>query len=226
MGRLRALDFSVDICLLGQPLPPSQDVLSLLDLDDPAIHGMTETTYKAIIGYLHELDGRMVWLTQASQVHCEDPRAALILGLARTARNELALDLFTVEVDDITSVTVAADLTAHLLRAGSAESNCEGMDPDWEYAIVNGEILVPRAHWQTVSDAVAQSSQAGASTQKQLAIQTPGLLHTMGWRHQEAETLKKGEVLVQTKATGLNFRVGHSGTCWLRPCADFHDRMC
>ncbi|PWY91664.1 polyketide synthase [Aspergillus sclerotioniger CBS 115572] len=207
MYRLRALDFSVDICLLGQPLPPCQDVISLLDLEDPAIHGMSQPTFKALIGYLHAVERKMVWVTRASQVNCDDPRAAMILGLARTARNELGLDLFTVEVDSATPAVVAADLTANLLlRASSTECDSGVVDPDWEYAIANGEILVPRAHWQTVCNAVAHSSQAGGSSQKQLAIQTPGLLHTMGWRNQEAETLKAGEVLVQTKATGLNFR--------------------
>ncbi|PYI02487.1 polyketide synthase [Aspergillus sclerotiicarbonarius CBS 121057] len=205
--RLTALNFSVDTCLLGQPLPPSQDVISVLDLEEPSIHGMAETTFKDITGYLHALEGNMVWLTRAAQVHCDDPRAAMILGLARTARNELAIKLFTVEVDRATPVAVAADLTAHiLLQPDSSEYDSGLMDPDWEYAIVNGDVLVPRAHWQTVSDAVAQSSPASDAAQKQLAIQSPGLLHTMGWRESNRQPLKDDEVLVQTKAVGLNFR--------------------
>ncbi|PYH92913.1 putative polyketide synthase [Aspergillus ellipticus CBS 707.79] len=81
----------------------------------------------------------------------------------------------------------------------------DGMDPEWEFAIVNGKVVVPRLQWQTVSDAFAQSC-SSPSPAKHLTLQTPGLLHTLEWADKRSGILNEGEVWVQTRAVGLNFR--------------------
>jgi hypothetical protein len=98
---LEMLNIGTDVCEFGQSLP-AQDVISLLDLQEPTIHGMSEHTFSTLIANLKSLKANMLWITPASQVNCEDPRAAMILGLARTARNEMSIRLFTVEVDSAT----------------------------------------------------------------------------------------------------------------------------
>lgn len=210
---LESLGVSVDVRTLGQPLPAHQDVISVLDLQEPVLHGTSEETFKIVVKYLGSHKSTFLWVTQASQVACEDPRAAMVLGLARTARNEISIPLFTVEVDSSTDRSTATQAVANiLLRANSIHVNPENVDPDYEYAIVNGEILVPRLHWETMSKAFSQHHATAkekneAPTRKRITMKTPGLLHTMSWSDASVRSLAEGEILVETKAVGLNFRV-------------------
>ncbi|KAG6358653.1 hypothetical protein INS49_012171 [Diaporthe citri] len=205
-----------DICTFGHPFPPQQDVISLLDLENPVLHGMSEETFRTVIQYFVDANkATLIWVTRASQVACEDPRAAMVLGLARTARNETSAPILTVELDAATAPPTAAERVVDiLLRAKATHVNPESVDPDYEYAVVNGEVLVSRLHWKTMSQAFSeQHEQDNSKTHllqapgcKRLTMKTPGLLHTMSWSDASVAELAEGEVLVETKAVGLNFR--------------------
>ncbi|RFU80508.1 polyketide synthase [Trichoderma arundinaceum] len=203
---LKSQGIAVDICVFGQPLP-SNDVISLLDLQKPLVHEFTETTFKTMVSHLKALNSRLIWATKSSQVACEDPKAAMTLGFARTARSELSVKLFTVEIDNATGPAAAANILSRiLLRARIPELDDPSMDPDWEYAVVDGEILVPRLHWKTFSNAFAEKRSEKKDSVKQIDVKTPGLLHTMGWAELESQLPGHGEVVVQTRSIGLNFR--------------------
>ena len=205
---LEQMAVEVDIRCFGQDCPPSQDVISLLDLQQPTVHGVSEGSLMTLFSHLKAADAKMIWATQCAQVVCEDPRAAMILGLARTARSEFAVKLFTVEIDSSTSASkVSESLVNILLKINSPTTEHPTLDPDYEYAVVNNQINVPRLHWQTVSEAFSQSADTKAADQKHVTVSTPGLLHTMEWTEQRLGDLMVGEVLVETKAVGLNFRV-------------------
>jgi hypothetical protein len=95
-----------------------------------------------------------------------------------------------------------------LLRVNTPKIDLEHTNPDYEFAISNGKILVPRLHWETLSDAFKQHKEdVGIPTRKQINVKTPGLLHTMYWTEDKIKSPAEGEVLVQAKAAGLNFRV-------------------
>ncbi|KAJ5106839.1 hypothetical protein N7456_003514 [Penicillium angulare] len=206
LDRLLELNITADVCNFGSDLPPSQDVISLLEIENPIVHEMSEETFKTLLNYLQTLQSNVLWITPAAQVNCKDPRSAMILGLARTARNELSIPIYTIEVDNETTKSVAADAVAQvLLQINTVGLDSEELDPDWEFAIVKGEILVPRLHWQTVSSALYRSNQSDFATSQRVTIGTPGLLHTMKWEDQKIESLKGDEVRIQTKAAGLNF---------------------
>ena len=208
---LEEASIAVDIVHFGDPLTPFQDVISLLDLHEPLVHGMPEATFKALVGYLETLKSRILWVTRSSQVSCEDPRAAMVLGFARTARNELSIPLYTVEMDTVTPARTAVDALARILLRVNGSPGCDvadtEMDPDWEFAIVNGDILVPRLHWQSVSDAFHRfDGPSGEPSFKQITIQAPGSLRTMQWADKKLAPLQEGEVRIRTKVTGLNFK--------------------
>ncbi|OCK77276.1 putative polyketide synthase [Lepidopterella palustris CBS 459.81] len=206
---LQSLDISVGTCRLGEMLP-DHDVISLLDLEKPLLHDITEQKLADLIGTLKSAKRNILWLTPASQVDCADPRAAMTLGFARTARNDLGIKLFTAEIDDTAfdCLGTSHNITRLLLRINTPEVNPQHTHPDFEFAISGGEILVPRLHWQTVSDAFTNTTATtGAGlTRKHLDVKTPGLLHTMCWKEAKVQPLKHGEISVQTKAAGLNFR--------------------
>jgi hypothetical protein len=220
---LESLDIAVEICHFGQSLP-SHDVISLLDLQEPMIHGMTEETFKTMVRYLESHEGKIIWAMRASQVACEDPRVSMMLGFARTARNEYPLKLFTVELDNATPNPAATKAIADILfRANSPNINPETIDIDYEYAVVNGEILVPRLHWQTLTRAFAglgNKEKQDATMLKRVNMKTPGLLHTLKWSEGEIRTPAEGEVLVETMAVGLNFRVRTP------PCTRLRNPIC
>jgi hypothetical protein len=206
---LEMLNIGVDICqLFGQTLP-GQDVISLLDFQEPVVHDFSEQTFSAFISHLKSLEANMLWVIPASQVDCEDPRAAMTLGLARTARNEMSIKLFTIEVDSVTPPSAATEAVAKiLLRVKTPEIDLEHTNPDYEFAVSNSEILIPRLHWQTMSDAFMQhKDESCVASRKRINVKTPGLLHTMFWTEDKIESPLEGEVLVQAKAAGLNFRV-------------------
>jgi len=216
---LEMLNIAVDICLFGQALPAAQDVISLVDLQEPMVHGMSEETFGALIRHFKSLnDAHMLWVTQASQVDCEDPRASMVLGLARTARNDLSIKLFTVELDGATPRAEAAEAVARILMRAlkSPEVDADHTNPDYEFAVAKGEIIIPRVHWQTFSESFARrddeddpigtSQDQAATVRKRIDVTTPGLLHTMHWSEEKIRAPAEGEVLVQAKTAGLNFR--------------------
>ncbi|KAH8677742.1 putative polyketide synthase [Xylariales sp. PMI_506] len=200
-----------DIRTFGEAVPSGQDVISLLDLQEPVLHEMSEEVFNTVMDYVRSQRTHLIWATRASQVVCEDPRAAMVLGLARTARKELSLSFLTVEIDSETTPLDATDAVARILfRARSSRFNPGSSNPDYEYAVVNGNILVPRLHWQTMSKAAEQIIDARESEElavrKRLTMKTPGLVNTMGWGDAEVRNPAEGEVLIETKAVGLNFR--------------------
>ncbi len=185
---LEAFGIAVDICLFGQTLPVAQDAISLVDLQEPMIHGMSEDTFDVLTRYFKSLEGaHMLWVTQASQVDCEDPRASMVLGLARTARIDLSIKLYTVELDRATPQADAAKAVARIFMRAlkSPEIDADHTNPDYEFAISKGEVLIPRLHWQTGSESFSRfdckdHSSVGqvqvATVRKRLDVNTPGLL--------------------------------------------------
>ncbi|KAI0110540.1 putative polyketide synthase [Hypoxylon sp. NC0597] len=207
---LESQHVAVDVCHFGQDIPLHQDVISFLDLQEPTLHSLSKDTFETLMGYLKTQKAKILWMMPSSQVGCVDPRASMMLGLARTARNELHINLFTVEVDRATPPSATAEAVAKILfRVKSPDMDLARMNPDYEYAIVGGEILIPRLHWQTVPKAVMdhrKQEEPDSLTARRIHIETLGLLHTMAWSEATIPTLGDGDVIVETRAIGLNFR--------------------
>ncbi|KAB8228301.1 type I polyketide synthase [Aspergillus alliaceus] len=215
---LEALGVAVDICCFGQALPCQDDVVSLLDLQEPVLHEMSEETFEIVKGYLVSHKASMLWMMPASQVgNVKDPRGSIVLGLARTVRNEMLRRFLTVEVDEATtSATAAAGAVAKILCQAKSEhlNDHEFMDPDFEYAIIHGEILIPRLHWQRMSEAFkwsqpeTENDADDVTSPYRIVMQKPGLLHTMMWSKTASSIVGpgEGEILVETRAVGLNLR--------------------
>ncbi|PYI31307.1 putative polyketide synthase [Aspergillus indologenus CBS 114.80] len=185
---------------------PGQDVISLVDVEEPAIHAMSEGTFRSTMSMLQTLKSNLIWVTRSAQVGCSDPRAAMMLGLARTARNELSIKLYTVEIDYRHASRTTADCITKIFCHVAMTNALDAVSADWEYAIVENAIVIPRLHWQTIAQSFEQYSSPERSFTKHLSIGTPGLLRTMKWVDGRAAQLKGCDVLVQSKAVGLNFR--------------------
>lgn len=207
-AKLESKGISVTLVVFGQKLPP-HDIISVLDLEKPTTHELDERSFKSLVKTLQSIKSKMIWLLGSSQVKCEDPRAAMSIGLLRTARNEYSTSIYTLEIEKSASTPTVTKAVADLFFHIQAHAtNTDGASQDWEYALINNRMLVPRLHWQTMSksfDNIGEGSRQ--PSYKYLTVKTPGLLHTMGWAESASKALAEDEVRVSTKAVGLNFRV-------------------
>ncbi|PVH98314.1 KR-domain-containing protein [Periconia macrospinosa] len=142
-----------ETCTFEDSFSPGQDVISLLDFVDPYVYNFTEARFQNFTKKLSAFKGSLIWVTPSAQVTCKDPNTSMIIGLARTIRVELRKDITTVEVD--TEDSGAPGGVLQIYRGLGGRPKSKDQDPDYEYAIVDGEVKIPRLHWTTMEDVLA-----------------------------------------------------------------------
>jgi hypothetical protein len=202
---LQSRGYVIDRCALGDTLPQGQDVLALLEEDQPFLEDMDSTKlaiFKSLVSSLGSAG--LLWVTRPSNVACSDPRYGQIVGLVRTIRSEMAVDVATLEMERIASPEGALAL-ANVLSKFQMREEDGALGPDYEYAIHNGQTLVNRI-FPFVLDrelVVSEASDEAVVTQSH-----PGRLDTLTWSAKSTPPPKDDEVEVEVYASGLNFRVG------------------
>lgn len=200
--------YELDHCIWRKHTPPAeQDVISFIDIEGSTkalLRDIVEDDLSFLLQTIDELSqSTLLWLTRPAQINCVDPYNAQILGLARTARAELAVDFATMEIEhagDGAALAVASVLRK-LQRARQVDSD---LDPDMEYAWTNGEVHLSRFHWFPVGKALADA--APTPEAKRLVVGQRGMLQSLQWRGQTLEASEPGEVRVRTSTIGMNFR--------------------
>ena len=237
--QLELRGYNVNQRKLGDELPtgPLDDIISLLDLGPrgPFFQAISEARFAAFQSLLEKLasssssssssssagDGRrpcMLWVTRPCQVRCRDPGYAQVIGAARTIRTEMLLSLATCEVDDVDGcgggsswppLGRVVDVFARFRETGAAAGDDGSLDPDYEFAIVDGTVMVGRAYpFSLRDDEPLLPERVGADAAGlSLGMTRPGRLATMGWNPREARELEGDEVEVEVYAIGLNFKV-------------------
>jgi acyl transferase domain-containing protein len=200
---LQSRGYVVHSCRLGEELPGSQDVVSLLDCSRPFFEDISESRYKAFQHLLDNLGGSgILWITHPCQVQCHDPRYAQIIGAARTIRTEMLLDFATCEVDDISS---SLDSIVDVFTKFQAREEDESLKPDYEYAIVNNAVNVGRFYpFSLKNELLAETS---PEDRVALDMAKPGRLASLQWIPRGVRPLNGDEIEVQIYAAGLNFKV-------------------
>jgi hypothetical protein len=105
---------------------------------------------------------------------------------------------------------------------GDAEGAAGAVGPDSEFALTrSGAVHIPRFEWMSVSEELAawpdgapHSSSSSASAKK-LEIGKRGSLKTLQWVEASGlkeRTLQGEEVMLEVRATGMNFKVRASVT--------------
>lgn len=141
---LQSRGFKVDLCELSHKLPKSQDVICILDKSNPFFDNTSETRLKAFQKLLADLEeSGILWVTRPSQMQCNDPRYAQVIGAARSIRNEDFLDFATCEVD---SLEASLDSVVGVFAHFQGRQEDEVFRPESEYAIFNGFVHVPRIY--------------------------------------------------------------------------------
>jgi hypothetical protein len=141
---------SCDTCTSDGVFPQNQNIISLVDFHEPYLYNITEAKFHGFAKRLSNFKGSMIWVTPASQISCKNPNSSMILGLARTLRAELRKDLTVVEIDaGTTSHVVSSKALLRIYQELGHRLKVKDLDPDYEYAIIDGDIKIPRLHWTT-----------------------------------------------------------------------------
>ncbi|KAL3478889.1 hypothetical protein BJX99DRAFT_268945 [Aspergillus californicus] len=178
-------------------------VVSLLDLDGPYLHDVSENEYSTLQTLLGQIEQtQILWVTQLSQIQCTDPRFGLIFGFARTMRHEKAADfsIFETGVFDGT----AADSLVQVIEKLRWSREIPDLDPEYEFSFFQGTVHTGRCHW--VSPADHMENQSTQDLPRKLDSESLGSIDSLRWIPFESPELKEGEVEIDMHYVGLNFR--------------------
>ena len=200
---LKSHNFDILECTLQDRPPPGRDVFALLDREKPILEDLNTESFESFKSFIQNLDGSGIfWVTQLSQMHCQDPRYAQIIGLARTIRAECLIDFATCEADDIDA---SASQLVKILTSFQRRKTDDLVKPDFEYSIVDGVVNIGRFYPFTLSQELLVSEENDRAV---LDLEIPGRLSTLHWARKSApRPLQSNEVQVEVHSVGLNFRV-------------------
>ena len=134
----------------------------------------------------------LFWITRPSQIQSKDPRYATVIGAIRSIRQEDTIDFATCEVDDVsTSLDEVIDAFTYFQK----QQEDEFFRPNYEYAIVNGTINVPRFYPFTFDE--EHLSSRAESERISLVVEKPGRLSSLSWVSRRTEPLVGNQVDVE-----------------------------
>lgn len=205
--QLSSNEYKVDLISWGEKLPANQDIVSLLDLEDPFFDRISQKDLAAFLQVVkHQSTSNILWVTHAAQMKPLDPRFAQALGMARTLRSELGISIATLEMQDfgIGFEEAICLLLQNIQQRTAGHSEMSEFDPDQEFAWANGAIHVGRMHWLSIPEALTHHGES--ISKATLEIGRPGLLNTLCWTPQPITPLQPNEVRIKVNSIGMNFR--------------------
>jgi SAM-dependent methyltransferase len=207
LSELEKEGYQVTRCRLEDEPPAGQDVISLLDVEQPFFHELDEPrflAFKAFLLGLQDRDAGMLWATHLIDIGCRDPRYAQVLGLARTIRTEQLADLGTCQIDSFDNPKSIGRFLQVLAKFQTRQGDDE-LNPDFEWAIFNGQVQVARFHPFILADELLVSEESNEMAT--LNVRTPGRVNSLHYARHERKNPEKDEVEVEVYSAGLNFRV-------------------
>lgn len=201
--QLQSRGYGVEIYRLRDELPKSQDIISLLDCSRPFFEDIDEPRFQAFQHLLDNLgESSLLWVTHLSQVQCPNPSFAQVIGAARSIRTEMLLEFATCEVDDIPS---SLDKIVDVFAKFQAREEDESLKPDYEYAVVDGAVIVGRIYPFSLKEELFSAT--SSEDRLSLDMEKPGRLTSLKWSSRKGRQLTGDEVDVDIYAVGLNFKV-------------------
>ncbi|KAI0860401.1 hypothetical protein F4860DRAFT_479113 [Xylaria cubensis] len=185
---------------------PKEGVISLLDLEGLSfLENISKESYDELKAFLLETNQEgLLWLTRPCQIRCLEPSYALFIGLARSLRNELGINIATLELDNINTMESINAIVGVYMKLQQARTDGD-VDVDSEFAWSRGTVHIPRFHWVSVNDNLATASDARIP--KQLEVDKIGSLKNLRWIDKHTPIgLKGNEVEVDVRAVGVNFK--------------------
>jgi NADPH:quinone reductase-like Zn-dependent oxidoreductase len=208
ISSLESEGYEVSLCSLSSfPIVPV-DVISLLDIEEQSqtfFQHLGEKDLLGLVRIISQLHSRQIlWLTGPAQISAKNPHSAMVLGFARTVRLELGSAFATMELDTDTAMDLSfqspvVQVFAKLQKQG------RGSFVDYEYALVNGVVQVPRFMTRTVDQMLPPTSQQ--EKLHTLCFGKPGLLSSLQWQvgsRNFEEPLDKDTIEVSVRAASVH----------------------
>lgn len=223
------------LCTLNQVPPAGQDIIACLGLETLFFsEGTTKASFHAFQKFVRHIHNneRILWLTRPFQIQCRDPRSAETLGVARTLRSELGLQLFTLEIDP--GEPELASLSLQFFDKMVRDEDGKFLMTDKEYVVDNGSICIGRFQPTNITSELACASLSCVEDSQHdlplhVCVEKLGRLDTLHWRYDRAVTDPASigpvgkDVKIEVRAVGLNFKDVLLATGVLRPEASASD---
>ena len=154
---LRDNGISCDRCTFEGNIPQGQDMIVLVDFGEPYLYNITATRFRSFANRFSTLKGSIIWVTPSASLSCINPSSSMVIGMTRTLRAETRKDITVVEIEEL-AVTFPSSIQSlvRIYQNLSHRAKSGSIDPDYEYAIVDGDIMVPRLHWTTMSQELTE----------------------------------------------------------------------
>ncbi|KAJ5107592.1 hypothetical protein N7456_004267 [Penicillium angulare] len=188
---------------IGDTIPPNQYVISLLDMNHPFFHQISEDNWEWF-QQLVKSSPQILWLTKSVELKCQDPNYSIVMGVSRTARQEQELHFGTIQVDGFEK-SIIGGLTRICESFFKPMLEKALIDADYEFALRDGVIYVPRIQWTGRNDRQLGPKKSESSSIK-LDVTSYGLIDSISWRENDSKSLKDYDVEIDIKCVGLNFR--------------------
>ncbi|KAH8422376.1 uncharacterized protein LDX57_000132 [Aspergillus melleus] len=193
----------VHLCVYGSHKMSQGGIVSLLETEEPFFSVMTEGKWRTFQRLLSDVDECGVfWVTKETQIQCHDPDYGLTLGVARSVRSELAVEMATFEAQSFDDGFADAMLMAYdNFRGRHGETD----NREYEYLYRDGKVHVPRFH-SVVAENEVSAKRLQSMDARMLSIGVSGSLSSLFWKPVACEPPRDGQVVVDIQYTGLNFR--------------------
>ena len=216
---LSDMGISVAISTFANAKPEGKVCIVLSELCGSYLYDPTPQQFDTIKDIFIRAEG-ILWVVRGGVCSPEDPNGSLVLGLARTARSENGgTTIVTLDLDKGTPLadSAAADTIVSLFKSHFALERDSNRTLDVEYAEKNGVLTIPRI---VENNAMNQTLKALMSTPvpedqrfhqlgRPLRMEvTPGFLDSIRFVDDERfiQELSDGDVEIEVKAVGLNFK--------------------
>lgn len=180
-----------------------EHVVSLLDLDTSFFEDISEADFIAFRTFMATSAPKSIlWITRGTQMRCADPRWSLALGMMRTLRLEFSIPCATFEMVSVDQATLSSLVKVQQKIQSSSNS---ALDPDYEYSSEGERVFTSRyypGHLSTNRENAYEHPES-----KKLTVATCGLLDTIQWVRFEPQLPGSGELEIDIKYVGLNFKV-------------------
>ena len=190
----------------------------LLEFLKPLLTTCDKEEFQKLKDILLEAKG-VLWVTKGAAIESSDPQKALITGLARTLRSEdHATVVVTLDLEaNIITTTEAAKHIQKVLDHAFRHESADGYLQEFEYAVRNGNVLIPRVTRNSSLETYVRSTMVDIiETQHlrqpyralDLEIQTPGLLESLHWSNSKEHSREPttDEVRIEIGYIALNFK--------------------
>ena len=199
---------TVQVCLLGETPATDQDIISLLDLEG---YFFETVTADRLVNFQKILNSNMnqfqiLWLLRPTQIRCQDPRSGQAIGVARSIRAESSVPFYTLEISE--NEGNFSNLVLRVWEKIVHAEDSELLSPDKEYVVDDGVVKVGRYQQFLVEKSLSRARLVGnTASSVSLEISTAGQLDSLKWIEMPFNPkLGAGEVLIDTRAVGLNFK--------------------